>query len=127
MKYLSDFMIKVKMTLRKRCGESIMEAIVSLLILGIMMTTLISIYRFSMVLTSTALSNANDAQVDVNDLLLENYTGTAGEITFTPAVSPDAPVGTVPPTFTTVASHDITISDEPPGIIAFMPVTGGTP
>ena len=120
-----------------------MEAIVSLLILGILMTTLITIVRFSMTMTGNAINEAEDAQNAFNNLILENYTGAGGTLTFTPVqVSasnpnllrpPPQPPLTPPPLptpltsgFTTATEHYINISNDVPDVIAFAPA-GGTP
>jgi len=107
-----------------------MEAIVSLAILGILMTTLVSIVRFSMVMTSSAMSRATEAQDGYNLLILENYAGTGGTITFSsraitpgnPNYDPAPPVLTPPaaaPSTTITGTHTITISATEPG--AFRP------
>ena len=133
MKYLSKFLIRIKNALRSSRGESIMEAIVSLAILGILMTTLVSIIRFSMVMTSTAMSRATETQDSYNILILEDYAGASGSITFTsgaisstnPNYNPTPPVlnppAAVPNTFT--ANHSIVISGTDPG--AFTPASTG--
>jgi len=56
-----------KKLLSKR-GETIMETLVSLLIMGILITSLLSIIRFSLVLTGDSLKNAAESQNDFNAL-----------------------------------------------------------
>jgi len=69
--------------LRFKKGETIMETLVSLLIMGLLITALLSIIRFSMVITGDALRNAGQAQGSVNTLITNaNYT-TAGTVTIT--------------------------------------------
>jgi len=46
-----------------------METLVSLMIMGLLITSLLSIIRFSMVLTGDSLSNANASQEKFNALL----------------------------------------------------------
>jgi len=86
-----------------------MEAIVSLLILGILMTTIVAIIRFSMVLTGNALSNASGAQDRYNALIHENYSGATVELTITS----NLPYGII-------ASHNVIQS--PDESTAFFPV-----
>ena len=59
--------------LRSKRGESIMEALVSLLILGILMTTIVSIIRFSMVVTGDSVRRATIAQTEINRLMFDIY------------------------------------------------------
>jgi hypothetical protein len=47
-----------------------MEAIVSLLVLGILMTTIVAVIRFSMVMTGNSIREATVAQESVNDMIL---------------------------------------------------------
>jgi len=122
MKFLNRKAMKLNKNLRDRRGETIMEAIVSLMILGILLTTLMTIVRFSMAITENAIEEAADAQVVYNVLINTEFSGTGGTITFTPVTSPGAPVFTINP------SHAITISTADPDIIAFRPPsppTGG--
>ena len=93
-----------------------MEAIVSLLILGILMTTIVSIIRFSLVMTGISLNEAAVAQTGFNDLIHEDY--------------PSAPA--VPLTFTLdfdnpfiniEASHNVILYNEE-NTLAFMPDLG---
>ena len=50
-----------------------MEALVSLLILGILLTTIVSIIRFSMIMTGNSINDAAAAQDLVNELMIEEY------------------------------------------------------
>lgn len=52
-----------------------MEALVALLILGMLMTTIVSIIRFSSAMTVTFITGAADEQSIVNDLMLEDFAG----------------------------------------------------
>ena len=73
MKLWSHKLKKTKKNLRSKRGETIMEAIVSLLILGIFMTTVVSIVRYSLVMTGMALSEATAAQTGFNQLIHEDF------------------------------------------------------
>jgi len=90
-----------------------MEAIVSLLILGILMTTIVAIIRFSMVMTGNFLREATQEQEDFNALLLGDYTGSPSEISFNSA-DPDVNVSV---TFDIEYYSD----DEIENVIAFKP------
>ena len=70
MKSLIHLKARIKRTLRSKNGESIMEAIVSLLVLGILMTTIVAVIRFSMVMTGNSIREATVAQESVNDMIL---------------------------------------------------------
>ena len=120
--YMTKLLTKINKTLRAKNGESIMESIVALMILGILMTTIVSIIRFSMVMTSSALSSSDEAQRDFNNLIHETYsTSTTGALTFTPAplsannpnrnTDPDAPDPVIP-VFTPVPGHNVVVSGE---------------
>ena len=50
-----------------------MEVIVSMLILGILMTTLFSIVRFSLALTGSSIAKAEETQNLLNKLSLDDY------------------------------------------------------
>jgi len=74
---------KFKKLLSKR-GETIMETLVSLLIMGILITSLLSIIRFSLVLTGDSLSNALESQGNFNTLFHgSNYDATSTKLDFT--------------------------------------------
>jgi len=108
---MRKMMVKI---FRSKRGESIMEALVSLLILGILMTTITSVIRFSMVMTGTSIRNAVESQDVINDLMLERlaeYDTSTGMIIFT-TVDNDS--------FDIDASHSVTLYSED-NIIAFYP------
>jgi len=94
-----------------------MEAIVSLLILGILMTTIVSIIRFSTSLTSNALFTSDGMQTEFNDLITDDYPATTEKkVLFiaTPAPPPPAPTPPIPPGPT----------PQPPFIPVFVAETG---
>jgi len=70
---LQQLKIRLKNILQSKKGFTIMEAIVSLLILGILLTTVVTIIRFSTSLTSTSITAANEAQDRFNSLILESF------------------------------------------------------
>jgi len=73
----------LKKLLSKR-GETIMETLVSLLIMGLLITSLLSIIRFSLVLTGDSLSNAQESQGNFNTLFHgNNYDTTTTTLVFT--------------------------------------------
>ena len=85
-----------------------MEAIVSLLIIGILMTTVISVIRFSMTMTGNSITRAEASQNDFNDIIFENYNDNPSTI----LISAD----------NIVATHNIFVSIDNNGeIIAFRP------
>ena len=104
-----------KNLLSKR-GETIMETIVSLVIMGLLITSLLAIIRFSLVLTGDALSNASVSQSGFNDLIHNvNYSGDPTTLTFT--------IHTLVPSDTSTAIQVVNMSlntDDFPG--AFRPV-----
>ena len=59
-----------------------MEAVVSLLILGILLTTIVSIIQFSLVMTGNTLGTAESDQNGFNLLVEDVYTSTPVEISF---------------------------------------------
>ena len=90
-----------------------MEALVSVLILGMLMGTIVSIIRFSLVMTGNTLRDATVSQTEINDLILDQYPAPAkGKVTFTSA---DAEID---------AGHDIVYYSEN-GIAAFYPDGNG--
>ena len=114
-----------------------MEAVVSLLILGILMTTLMTIIRFSMSMTANAINEAEEAQNAFNELIFEEYSEAGGTLTFStsavsvtnPNFNPAAPPNPYIPVFPTGTGHGIVVSNSVPGTTAFAPNqnTGGTP
>jgi len=78
---MKSFSLKwiTKKTLRSKSGESIMEAIVSLLILGMLMTTIVSIIRFSMAMTGDSIRDATATQIEMNNLKFDDFIDTSGE------------------------------------------------
>jgi len=90
-----------------------MEALVSVLILGILLATVVSIIRFSMALTGHTLRDATVSQTEMNDLILDKYPQSkTGTLKFT---STDAEIN---------AEHDIVYYSEN-GIAAFYPGGSG--
>ena len=90
-----------------------MEAVVSLLILGILLTTIVSIIRFSMVLTGSSVSNATSAQELINDLTFEDFTGTPSAAATLHFSSTNIDIQ---------AEHSVEYNTED-GIIAFVPTS----
>ena len=89
-----------------------MEAIVSLLILGILMTSIVGVIRFSLVMTGNATRDATLAQEIINDFKLAPTGGTPGEMRFQFQVA-----GT-----TVVATHNIRVfEDDVYNFVAFHP------
>jgi len=99
---------KTKKILRSKSGFTIMEAIVSLLILSILLTTIVTIIRFSTSMTAKSIASADAAQDRFNTLILEDYIGGVETITFT---SDDADIE---------ASHEVDLYNAD-GIVAFTP------
>jgi len=72
---LKKLKIKLEKSLRSKSGETIMEALVSMLILGILLTTVVSTIRFSLGVTGDSLRDADASQLISNDLSTGNLTG----------------------------------------------------
>lgn len=95
-----------------------MEAVVSMLILGILLTTVVSIIRFSLVMTGNSVSDATAKQDAVNTLITTDFAGTTKTLSFkstTPGIMIDT-------------SHSVTYLTED-GITVFRPdpIGGDTP
>ena len=111
---------RLKKTFLSRKGESVMEAVVSLLILGLLMTTVLSIIRFSLVMTGDSLNRARENQNEINNLIRGNYpVSTTAALTFSSvggaAVTPDGIIS---------ATHDIVINiqgADAQNVVAFIP------
>jgi len=110
-------MTKIKKAIRSKRGESLMEAIVSLLILGILMTTIVSVIRFSMVMTGNSIREATTTQNDMNDIRLENLGASSSLVLLTFTANGYNLIE---------ASHDINFHAEN-NIVAFYPVGNGGP
>jgi len=90
-----------------------MEALVSVLILGMLLGTIVSIIRFSLALTGNTLRDATVAQTQINDLILDRYPSPgAGTLKFT---STDAEIN---------AGHSIVFYSDS-GVTAFYPGGSG--
>ena len=108
----------IKRILSKR-GESIMEAVVALVILGILMTTILTIIRFSLAMTGGTIRNATDTQDDFNSLIHEVYiTPSTSNITF----SFEIPASEGPIIGTVVHAVDVSNLQD---AVAFRPASGG--
>jgi len=104
---------RITKKLLSKKGETIIETLVSLLIMGLLITSLLSIIRFAMVLTSDSLIKAAISQNRFNDLIHDTnnpYQSTPVDLVFvvgTPAgdftaiqpvhlsaapINPDAPI-----------------------------------
>jgi len=109
---VSSTVSKVKGILRSKRGFTIMEAIISLLLLAILLTTIVSIIRFSTSMTAASIINAETVQDRFNALILEDFDGyTTGEttVTFSSTDIPDV-----------TATHSIVLYEED-GVIVFTP------
>lgn len=97
-------------------GETIMETLVSLLIMGLLITSLLSIIRFSMVLTGDSLSNATASQEIFNAMTHgdgDSYATGTTELVFTltsPLLNSDI-----------TATQGVHMSIEPEVPAAFIP------
>ncbi|MDR2600566.1 MAG: hypothetical protein LBC73_09870 [Oscillospiraceae bacterium] len=63
---------KIVKILKSNRGESIMESVVALVILGMLMTTIMAIIAFSLTMTARSTSNATVTQAAFNELFLGN-------------------------------------------------------
>lgn len=96
--------------LRSKRGESLMEAVASMLILSILLTTIVSIIRFSLAMTGESLADAEKSQDEFNELVL-NKSDSSSEANLT--FSSDYPIN---------ATHSIDLhTDKDGNIIAFFP------
>ena len=110
--------MKVKKPLLSKRGESIMEAIVSLLILSILMTTLVSILRFSMAMTTSAISDASEAQIEFNALKINPAGTPVPPLIFTADLNhPDV----LEPPIKINAEHLVSLNIDVPNTVAFNP------
>ena len=90
-----------------------MESLVSVLILGMLLGTIVSMIRFSLGLTGVTLRDATVAQTQINDLVLDRYPApAAGTLTFS---STSAGID---------AKHEIVFYSDS-GITAFYPDGSG--
>ena len=62
-----------------------METLVSMLILGILLTTVVSTIRFSLGVTGDSLRNAEESQTHMNNLVTGNFTTAPHVLTFSSA------------------------------------------
>jgi len=90
-----------------------MEALVSLLILGMLMATIVSVIRFSMVMTGNTLANATAAQNEINNIKFDDYASNSG-IFSSGALKLSNPIWNIK------AEHSIELYSDN-GIIAFYP------
>jgi hypothetical protein len=106
----------IKKTLRSNSGETIIEAIASLLILTILFTTVTSIIQTSLRWTGDALRDAEIMQNYLNDIAIENFPSVIdGHITFVL----DLTSSNAPPISSAPITHPIELY--PNGTIAFRP------
>jgi hypothetical protein len=71
---------KIIKALRSSNGETVMEAVASLLILTILLTSIVYMIRFSLVLTGDTIVTASVAQEEINDIIRDDY-GVGGGVT----------------------------------------------
>ena len=117
MKSLIPDRMTIKKTIQSRKGESLMEAIVSLLILSILMTTIVSVIRFSMVMTGISIREATLTQNDMNNLRLEDLGASLSPVRLTFTSEDYSQIE---------AFHNIEFHAEN-NIVAFYPVGVGGP
>ena len=102
------FRKRVLGSLRSEGGVSIMEVVVSILMFAMLLTTAATIIRFSLVITGDSLARATESQGVVNELVLDSFTGTSGEISFYSSV------------INVVSSHEVVYLDAD-GFVVFRP------
>jgi Tfp pilus assembly protein PilV len=124
MKLLNNKWRVIKKTLRSRSGESIMEALVSLLILGLLLTTIVSIIRYSTAMTGQSMRVALIEQNTVNSLMLEDFTGRT-TTTPDPELRFHATIGTTP-SFALSVTHSVVFTTQD-DLTAFYPVPPSGP
>lgn len=110
------------MTAFNKKGETIMEAVVSLLILGMLMTTVLTMIRFSLALTGDSLTNARENQEEINNLIHDIYPNSSNtNVTFYSVISAsDVPDGVIS------SAHVIVINIPDAGnqnVVAFKPLS----
>lgn len=102
---------RIKKTIRSNKGETIMEGIVSLLVLSILLLVVTTMIQTALRMTSVSIQNAKESQDVFNDVALSEYSDSeSAEITFSFSFS-----GT-----SMSAAHDIIVNKDG-GIIAFAP------
>lgn len=106
---------RIKKIIRSNKGETLMETIVSLIILSILLLAVTTMIQTALRMTSISIQNAEGTQDNVNFVILSEYTlseysdsGELAEITFTVSGMGIS------------ASHDIILNKEG-NIIAFTP------
>jgi len=108
------FLCGLAAPLRSEKGVSMMEVVVSILIFGILLTTAVTIIRFSLVITGDAINRATVAQDMVNDLMVSDDLPSDGVIYFSfNCYATGVPVSRV-------SSHDVEYSDAD-GFLVFRP------
>ena len=114
---MSILISKIKKILRSKSGETIMEAIASMLILTILLTTIASMIRFSLNLTSITSEKADMEQEEVmNYLLLDDFGGVSN-----PTAVITTAVITLKADGISAVNHTVDFYTDENGTIAFIP------
>ena len=111
---MKSWIDKIKKTLLSRRGESLIEAVASMLILVILIATVAGMIQTSLRITARAIGEARDVQEEVNQLMLGNFADVGDnkfEIVFIPSAGA---------TITMTQDVDFT-DDEEVGMIVFTP------
>ena len=119
---------RIKYSLSSRKGETLIEAIVSIVILAILLSTITLMISTSRRLTANSMIEAREMQEDVlNPVYLGDYTGTPVAVTISGTlVSPTTGLDTGVIVINNVTHSVIRYIDaDNPDIIAFYPTTGG--
>ena len=122
---LLNLIKNIKKPFKSSKGESMMEVLVSLLMLGILLTSVVTIVSFSMGLTTQALTNATATQDAFNRIRTLAY---AGDDSTTTSVLAFTITGTDSSYLTPGISpnHSIRVASAIPNVpntIAFMPAS----
>jgi len=119
----SKNMSQVKKILRSKRGETLMEGIVSVLILGILMAAVVSIIQFSIRTTGDAILASTEAQETVNRIINQDYElSEERTLTFELVFSFYNADGTALQTRPAIANQEVRLNTGSDEIVAFHPV-----
>ena len=121
---MKSLILRIKKVLRTNKGETLMEAIVSILLLAILLTTITAMIRSSLNMTANIMQEAQRVQEElINPAFLATIDPAnldADEVSFTFTAS----------SIVMTASHDVLVFDNTDNISAFYPIPiedGGDP
>ena len=86
---------KIKRILSGRGGESLIESVISILVFTAILASVSAIISISLRITSVSRADANDSQNEINEGIMENFSGDNRRLTLSGGLGADVEIPVV--------------------------------